>query len=72
MRYSNEGDLVLDPFHGLGSTGYMAIKLGRRAFGAELNPVYFDASIKYLQEAEAERSAPTLFDLDEAKLEVMA
>lgn len=63
VRYSNEGELILDPFMGIGTTGFMALKLGRSAIGAELNPTYFDASLHYFMEAEAERQAPTLFDL---------
>lgn len=65
VRYSNPDELILDPFMGIGTTGYMALKLGRRAIGTELNPVYFDASLRYFNEAETERLAPTLFDLDE-------
>lgn len=41
--YSNEGDLVLDPFGGIGSTGYKAIELGRRALMFELKESYFSA-----------------------------
>ena len=37
---SKEGDLVLDPFCGSGSTGEMALKLGRRFVGYELNPQF--------------------------------
>lgn len=61
--YSNPGELILDPFSGLGTTVYRAIKLGRQGVGFELNPLYWAASVRYAQEAELERSAPTLFDL---------
>ena len=60
--YSNEGDLVLDPFGGLGTVPFLAVKMKRRAFSCELNPVYFDASIRYLAQAEIERKTPTLFE----------
>lgn len=34
------GDLVLDPFGGSGTTGKVALELGRRAILIELNPDY--------------------------------
>ena len=37
---SRPGDLVLDPFSGSGTTGLVALKLGRRYVGIELNPEY--------------------------------
>jgi DNA modification methylase len=37
---SREGDLVLDPFSGSGTTGEVALKLGRNYVGTELNPEY--------------------------------
>jgi DNA modification methylase len=64
VRYSNPDDLVFDPFSGIGTTAYMAIKLGRRAVGTELNGTYFDAFAHHCREAETERQAPTLFALD--------
>lgn len=61
-RYSNEGDLVLDPFGGLMTVPMMAIKMGRRGYGIELNPDYFRDGVGYLQAAEDEMDEPTLFD----------
>ena len=61
-RYSNEGDLVLDPFGGLMTVPMMAVKMGRRGYGIELNPDYFRDGIGYLQAAEDEMEEPTLFD----------
>jgi DNA modification methylase len=37
---SNEGDTVLDPFAGSGTTLAVATRLGRHAIGCELNPEY--------------------------------
>lgn len=62
-RWSNPGDLILDPFGGLMTVPYMAVKMDRRGAGIELNSDYFRDGLGYLQEAEAERDAPTLFDL---------
>ena len=58
--YTNPGDLVLDPFNGIGSTGYQAIKMGRRYLGVELKPEYAAQAAKFLAEAEATQD--TLFD----------
>lgn len=67
-RFSNPGDLVYDPFGGLGTVPYRALHLGRRGRGVELNPGYYLDALKYLHAADAERAMPTLFDLlDEAR-----
>lgn len=61
-RYSNPGDLVFDPFCGLGTVPYRAIKLGRKGRGSELNPDYFLDSVRYCRAAEQQAKSPTLFD----------
>jgi hypothetical protein len=66
-RYSNEGDLVFDPFGGLMTVPYRAIKLGRKGRASELNTGYFMDGVKYLEVAEKQYNAPTLFDfMDDA------
>lgn len=41
---SKPGDTILDPFSGAGTTGVVALKLGRNYIGIELNPVYVQMS----------------------------
>jgi DNA modification methylase len=71
-RYSNKGDVVLDPFAGIGSVPYMALKMGRKAIGTELNQEYWKDSVGYCEMAEAEVEAPTLFDLMKPTAETAA
>jgi DNA modification methylase len=63
-RYSNKNDLVYDPFGGLGTVPYRAIKLGRRGMCCELNPVSFTDSLSYLRAADQEYGMPSLFDFE--------
>lgn len=65
-RYTNLDEVVFDPFMGIGSTGYQALKQGRRALGTELCLEYWKDSIGYLEMAEREFDVPTLFDLAHA------
>lgn len=62
-RYTNEDDLVFDPFGGLGSTALTALRMGRRGRMAELNSGYFADAVRYLRAEEAKAAVPTLFDL---------
>ncbi len=62
-RYSNPGEVVFDPFGGIMTVPYMAVKMGRDGWANELNPDYFRDGLGYLREADAERDVPTLFDL---------
>jgi hypothetical protein len=50
--WSNPGDVVFDPFNGLGSTGYAALKMGRKYIGTELKESYFNQACRYLSSAE--------------------
>ena len=61
--YSNPGDLVLDPFNGIGSTGYQAVKMGCRYIGVELKPEYARQAARFLEQAEGQSA--TLFDVAE-------
>ena len=65
--YSNEGDVVLDPFGGLGTVAFCAVKKKRRAVSIELNPRYHADAVRFVRDAERERDTPTLFDFLAAK-----
>jgi hypothetical protein len=66
-RFSNPGELVLDPFGGLHTVPYVAVKMNRYGYGIELNEDYWKAGVRYCQEAEMKRGGATLFDLIEAE-----
>lgn len=59
--WSNPGETVLSPFAGIGSEGYVAVKLGRRSIGCELKPSYFSTAISNMRQAENERAQMSLF-----------
>lgn len=61
-RYSNKGDVVLDPFGGLMTVPMLAVKLGRYGYGIELNENYFRDGLGYLNQQQEKRMSPTLFD----------
>ena len=51
--YSKPGDVVMDPFNGIGSTGYQAVKMMRRYLGFELKAEYAAQAGKHLADAMA-------------------
>lgn len=61
-RYSNPGEIVLDPFGGLMTVPLVALKKDRKGIGIELNPDYFRDGLGYLKTEEAKKMEPTLFD----------
>jgi len=46
---TNEGDVIFDPFMGVGSTGVASLQLNRKFIGIELDKTYFEASKKRLE-----------------------
>ena len=44
--YTREGDLILDPFQGRGTTAITSLHLNRKFIGFELEEVYFNAAEK--------------------------
>jgi DNA modification methylase len=50
--WSNVGDWVLDPFMGIGSTGYVALQHDRRFVGVELKPSYWRQAVKNIKSAQ--------------------
>lgn len=54
--WSNPGDVVLSPFMGIGSEGYVSLQNGRRFIGVELKESYFQQAVKNLQNATLQSS----------------
>ena len=49
LASTNEGDVVLDPFNGSGSTGVAALRLGRKYLGIEISEEYLNLAIARLE-----------------------
>lgn len=47
---SNEGDLILDPFMGSGTTGVAAVELKRKFIGIDLEQEYVELAIKRIED----------------------
>ena len=54
--WTNRGDLVLSPFAGIGSEGYVAVKEGRRAVGIELKESYFRTAVRNMLRSTDQQS----------------
>lgn len=50
LSWSNEGDLVLDPFMGSGTTAKMCILNNRNYIGCEICEEYYNNSLEYIKE----------------------
>lgn len=69
VRWSNEGDTVMDPFGGIMTVPYCALKLRRSSIAVELNPVYFADGVAHVKGVAEDIATPTLFDLEEPALD---
>lgn len=67
VQYSMEGETVFDPFGGIMTVPYCALKLKRKAIASELNPRYFLDGAGYCKSIEEEMAMPDLFALLEAE-----
>ena len=54
--WSAEGDTVLSPFMGIGSEGYMALKMNRKFRGFELKKSYYELALRNLESAKSQMS----------------
>lgn len=52
LSVTNEGDTILDPFLGTGTTAVAAKELGRKSIGIEINPEYANVSLNRLNNIE--------------------
>jgi site-specific DNA-methyltransferase (adenine-specific) len=73
--FTDDGDNILDPFMGSGTTGVACVRLGRRFTGVEIDPRYFDIARRRIEDelkrprlalgaepAHAEQAAMTFAD----------
>ena len=66
-QYTMRGEVVYDPFGGIGTTPYRAVKLGRYGRACELSPAYFLDMAAYCAAISREVAMPDLFSLIEAE-----
>ncbi|MDY5929652.1 MAG: site-specific DNA-methyltransferase [Candidatus Onthovivens sp.] len=62
--WTNPGDIVLDPFAGIGSSLYVALRMNRRGLGVELKESYYKQAVSNCESALTE---PKIKDLDGEK-----
>lgn len=65
-QLSMPGEVVFDPFAGIGSLPLRAMKLGRIGKGCELSTLYWRDSVKYCEAEERKKAIPNFFDILEA------
>lgn len=54
--WTNPGDVVMSPFAGIGSEGYVSIEMGRKFVGVELKGSYFNQACVNLENAGSQQS----------------
>lgn len=63
VQWSMPGEIVFDPFAGLGTVPYRAVLLDRYGLGCELSMAYWFDSTYYCKMAEQQMATPSLFDV---------
>lgn len=63
--YTNQNEVVLTPFMGIGSEVFAAVEAGRKGIGIELKESYFNQAIKNLEETGKKEAVLTLLDYTE-------
>jgi hypothetical protein len=63
-QFTMRGETVFDPFAGIMTVPYCAVKAGRRGVGVELSSEYWRDGVAHVEAEAAGASTPTLFDLD--------
>jgi DNA modification methylase len=71
-QYTMPGEVVYDPFGGIGTTPYRAVKLGRYGRACELSPAYFLDMAAYCAAQSRDMAMPDLFALLDAEHEAGA
>lgn len=64
--YTNPREIVFSPFAGIGSEGYVALKLDRRFYGCEIKREYYDAAMVNMERGLRDRAAQSSAPLFEA------
>lgn len=62
--WTNPGDIVLSPFAGIGSEGFVAVEMGRKFVGVELKRSYYEQAVANL--SQAKKGTQDLFAMEEA------
>lgn len=52
LRFTHEGEQIVDPFMGSGTTGVVAVQMGREFIGIEREPTYFDIACRRIEQAQ--------------------
>ncbi|MGL5736613.1 MAG: DNA-methyltransferase, partial [Beijerinckiaceae bacterium] len=68
--FTNEGQLIADPFMGSGTTGVAAVRMGRRFIGIEKDPRYFDLACKRIEAAQSGARGFTRQNHDERQADI--
>ena len=58
LDYTHEGDTILDPFMGSGTTGVACVQTGRNFIGIEIDPDYFAIAERRIKEAQLQLRLP--------------